>query len=207
MLLVLHQTFEQIARDVVLDAVAVGRRFLIKVSRADLGGEVAFDDFPDVLADPQRIKHLHVGKAVEENDAVGEAVGVVHLLDRFLAPLLGELQQAPVMQQPEMQPILVDGGELVAQALVEIFDDLCVALHDALQLARAHRDGPANATKSHCRQEQPCAESIRQRETSNPGCFRRQRARTRHRHPAPRPSGCADIPGSSSWRKPQAPRQ
>ena len=36
MLLVLHQAFEQIARHVVLDAVAVGRRFLIKVSRADL---------------------------------------------------------------------------------------------------------------------------------------------------------------------------
>src|SRR5664279_4490682 len=29
MLLVLHQAFEQVARDVVLDAVAVGRRFLV----------------------------------------------------------------------------------------------------------------------------------------------------------------------------------
>src|SRR5260370_42131419 len=74
-LLVLHQALEQIARDIVLDAVAVGRRFLIKVTGADLGGEVAIDDFLDVLADPQGIEYLHVGKAVEENDAVGEAVG------------------------------------------------------------------------------------------------------------------------------------
>jgi hypothetical protein len=32
-----------------------------------------------------------------------------------------------------MQPILVDGGELMTQRLVEIFDDFRVALHDALQ--------------------------------------------------------------------------
>jgi hypothetical protein len=30
-----------------------------------------------------------------------------------------------------MQPVLVDGGELMPQATVEIFDNPCVALHDA----------------------------------------------------------------------------
>ena len=34
MLLVLHQAFEQIARNVILDAVAVGRAFLVKITRA-----------------------------------------------------------------------------------------------------------------------------------------------------------------------------
>src|SRR5882724_8711951 len=48
-LLVLHQILEQVARDVVLHAVAIGRRFLIERAGADLGGEIAFDDFPDVL--------------------------------------------------------------------------------------------------------------------------------------------------------------
>jgi len=38
------------------------------------------------------------------------------------------------MQQPEMQPILVDGGEVAAQSRVEVADDFCVALHDALAL-------------------------------------------------------------------------
>jgi hypothetical protein len=41
-----------------------------------------------------------------------------------------------------MQPILVDGGELVPQTLVEIFNDLCVALHDALSLPWPLRNGP-----------------------------------------------------------------
>jgi hypothetical protein len=33
-----------------------------------------------------------------------------------------------------MQPILVDGGEFAAQALIELFDDFWVALHGALSL-------------------------------------------------------------------------
>src|SRR4051794_6034496 len=108
---------------------APGCAFLIKRARAKLGCEVALNDFLDVLADPQRVQHLHVGKAVEEQDAVGKAVGVVHFLNGFLAPGLGHLQETPMIQQPEMQPILVDGGQFAAQTLVEIFDDLWVALH------------------------------------------------------------------------------
>src|SRR3954466_9349367 len=37
-LLVLHQAFEQVARDIVPDLVAIGRRFLIQRAGADLGG-------------------------------------------------------------------------------------------------------------------------------------------------------------------------
>src|SRR6266436_365424 len=85
MLLVLHQALEQIARHVILDAVAVGCRFLVKRAGGNLGGEIAFDDFLDVLADPQGIQHLHVGKSVEEQNPVGEFVRVLHLLDGFLA--------------------------------------------------------------------------------------------------------------------------
>ena len=40
MFLVLHQALEQVARDIVLDAVAVGRGFLVERARADLGGEI-----------------------------------------------------------------------------------------------------------------------------------------------------------------------
>ena len=136
-LLVLHQAFEQIARDVVLDDVAMSCRLLIKRAGTDLGGQIAFDDFLDVLADPQGIEHLHVRKAVEEQDAVGELVGVLHLLDGFLAPDLGHVQQAPIVQEPVMQPVLVDGGEFAAQALVEIIDDFWVALHGALRVFEA----------------------------------------------------------------------
>ncbi len=36
-----------------------------------------------------------------------------------------------------MQPVLADGGELAAEALVEIIDDFRVALHGALQIFEA----------------------------------------------------------------------
>jgi hypothetical protein len=80
----------------------------------------------------QRIEHLQIGKAVEEDDALDQLVGMLHLLDRFLAPLLGQRFQAPVVQQPVVQPVLIDRGELMPQRLVEIFDDLGIALHAAL---------------------------------------------------------------------------
>jgi hypothetical protein len=78
------------------------------------------------------IQHLHVEETVEEQDAVGEFVGELHLFDGFLAPDFGHLQQAPIVQEPVVQPVLVDGGKLAAQALVQVIDDFGVALHDAL---------------------------------------------------------------------------
>src|SRR5262249_10292161 len=72
----------------------------------------------------------------EEDDAGDEVVGVAHLLDRFLAPLLGEVAVAPIVQEPVMQPVLVDGGELVPERLVEIVDDGCVAAHGFLRWSR-----------------------------------------------------------------------
>src|SRR6516165_9665596 len=53
LLLVLHQVLEQVTRDIVLHAMAIGRGLLIERASADLGGKIAFDDFLDILADPQ----------------------------------------------------------------------------------------------------------------------------------------------------------
>ncbi len=139
-LLVGHQLLEQIARHEVLHGGAIGRRLLVEGARADLGREIAVEDFLDVLPDVQRVEHLHVGKTVEEDDAMHELVGVLHFLDRFLAPLLGEVVVAPVLQQPVMEPILADRRELAAQALVEIIDDLGVALHGSLLFGRTRLD-------------------------------------------------------------------
>jgi hypothetical protein len=41
-----------------------------------------------------------------------------------------------VVQEPEMQPVLVDGGEFAAQPLVEIFNDSGIALHDRFSLLK-----------------------------------------------------------------------
>ena len=78
--------------------------------RPTVDGKVDIEDLLDVLPDVQRVEHLHVGEAVEEDDALDELVGMLHFLDRFLAPLLGEILVAPVIQQPVMQPVLTNGG-------------------------------------------------------------------------------------------------
>ena len=72
---------------------------------------------------------LQVGMAFEEDDARDELVGVMHFLDRFRALLLGELAVAPVLQQPVVKPVLVDGAELQKQRLVKPLDDLFFAFH------------------------------------------------------------------------------
>src|SRR5687767_1581448 len=57
----------------------------------------------------------------------------MHLLDRFLALLLGEPGEAPIVEHAVVQPVLVDGAELVLEGLVEDIDDVFLALHAALR--------------------------------------------------------------------------
>lgn len=54
-----------------------------------LGRKVAFQAFLDVLTDPERIEMLKVRMTLEKDNPVHQLVGVVHLLDAFLARLLG----------------------------------------------------------------------------------------------------------------------
>ena len=56
---------------------------------------------------------------------------MLHLVDRFVALVFGELVDPPVLQHAVVQPVLVDRGELVGERLVEIVNDLRIALHDA----------------------------------------------------------------------------
>src|SRR5882672_9249636 len=129
LLLIAHQFFEQIPGHVILGAMAITRRLLIKGARGHLSRKIAIQYLFDGLPDMQRIEHLHVGKAIEENDAMNELVGVFHILDGLLAPYLGKGLVAPVLEQAIVQPILIDGGKLVTQRLVEVFDYGCVSAH------------------------------------------------------------------------------
>ena len=122
--LVRHQLLEQVLGHPVADALAIGGGLAVEVAGIVFGRKVAFEDFLDGLADAQRVEHLQVGEAVEEDDALDEAVRVVHLLDGFLAPGLGELLVAPIVQDPVMEPVLVDRRQLAAQAAIEILDNL-----------------------------------------------------------------------------------
>ena len=134
--LVLHQLLEQVLRHPVADALAIGRRLAVEVAGLIFRREVAFEDFLDVLADAQGIENLQVGEAVEEDDALDEAIRVVHLLDGFLAPGLRKFLVAPIVQEPVMQPVLVDRRQLAAQAAIEILDNLGITLHPTLSSNR-----------------------------------------------------------------------
>jgi hypothetical protein len=65
----------------------------------------------------------------------------MHFLDRFLALLLGEFLEPPVVKKPKMQPILVDGAELKFQRLVQSGDNFWVALHAPLSKPNAAVSG------------------------------------------------------------------
>jgi hypothetical protein len=81
------------------------------------------------LAHQHRVVALEVGRAVEVEDALDDLVGVLHLLDGFLAGDGGQLGEAPVVAHLRVDEVLVDGGELRGEDLVQNLDDLRVALH------------------------------------------------------------------------------
>jgi hypothetical protein len=56
---------------------------------------------------------------------------VLHLVDRLLLLVLLELLQSPVAEHAGVEEVLVDRGELVQKHLVQVLDDLPVALHAA----------------------------------------------------------------------------
>jgi hypothetical protein len=54
---------------------------------------------------------------------------MLHFVDRFMAFIFGETCHAPVVEQAVVQPVLVDGRQLVAKRDIEMLDDLRIALH------------------------------------------------------------------------------
>jgi hypothetical protein len=81
------------------------------------------------------VDRLKIGEPVEEQNAVGQRIGVLHFVDRFVALVIGELLHAPIIEHAVMQPILVDRGQLVRERRVEIFDYPGVALHGLAPMA------------------------------------------------------------------------
>ena len=79
---------EQLAADVVADAFAVGDGFAQQRQRLVFQRQVALQHFARVLADAQLAQHLEVGQAVQEQDALGQFVRMLHLVDGFLVLVL-----------------------------------------------------------------------------------------------------------------------
>src|SRR6056297_984116 len=120
---------EQVAAHVIADRFAVGDGVLEIRQRDVLHLQVALEDLLDVLPDHQLAEILQIRQSLEEQDALDEPVGMLHLVDRFLVFLLAEFFQPPVLQDPRVQEILVDGGQFVLEDLVQVLDDLGIAFH------------------------------------------------------------------------------
>jgi len=103
------QTLDGIVFDLEVEAVLLDRIF------ANLDREVA----------------LHVGHAFKKQDTRNDDVGVPHLFDRLRALFRGKLGKAPVLTHSRVNEVLIDGGELRGEHLVEHVDDFFVALHES----------------------------------------------------------------------------
>ena len=126
---VAEDVLQQLARDIVAHRLAIGDGLLQQAMRGDLDLQVAVQGFDGGLADVELAQVLQVRQALDRQDALDQAIGVLHLLDRLLVLMLGQLLEAPVLQHARMQEVLVDRGQLVLQLRVQIFQNLGIALH------------------------------------------------------------------------------
>src|SRR5690606_6498264 len=85
---------EQVTADVVADRFAVGDRLAQQGQGVQLQRQVALEDLARTLADAQLAQRLEVRQPLEEQDPLGEHVGVLHLVDGFLVLVLGQFLQA-----------------------------------------------------------------------------------------------------------------
>src|SRR5437588_1421588 len=92
-------------------------------------GEIGLELLAQRLADAQREEALVVRQPVEQQDAIGDLLGVPHLVERLFAGLLGQLGEAPVVLHLGMQEVLVDRGELAGELLVEQAQNVRITLH------------------------------------------------------------------------------
>ena len=136
LLLAFEDLAEKVAAHKVAHGFTVGDSVTQKGQGLHFEREIGLEDFLYRFANTQAPERLKVGQSVEEQDAVCQQVGVLHLVDRFVAFVLCQLLDAPVGEHAIMQPVLVDRGQLVEQRLVKVFDDGGVALHgvDPLQM-------------------------------------------------------------------------
>ena len=86
-----------------------------------LDSEVGLELLTQCLSDPQREQPLVIGQAVEQQDAVGDLLRMLHFFERLFAGVRGHLGEAPAVLHLGMQEILVDRRQLAGQLLVEQF--------------------------------------------------------------------------------------
>ncbi len=83
-LLAFEDRGEEIAADIVADLLAMLDRVAQQGDGLHLELEIGLEHFLDRLADAQAPEQLEIGQALEKQDALGELVGMLHLVDRFV---------------------------------------------------------------------------------------------------------------------------
>jgi hypothetical protein len=121
-LLVGQDVLEDLRRGDVADRAHVLDAAAQAVDRLQLDLHVGLELLLDRLADPQREQLLVVGQSFEEQDPVGQHLGVSHLVDGLGLGVLGQDRVAPVFLHLGVQEVLVDGGQFRRQLLVEELD-------------------------------------------------------------------------------------
>src|SRR5213075_2860523 len=69
------------------------------------------------------------GDALQEEDPLDDLLGMLHLADGMHADGVMEAVVAPVLAHLAVDEVLVDGGQLGGEDVVENLDDFLVALH------------------------------------------------------------------------------
>src|SRR6266536_6441325 len=154
--------------------------------RGKLELEVTLECFLDVLPNQELVQILQVWQSFKEEDALDQAVSVLHLVARCLALVPAKATESPVIEHLGMHEILVDCGELVGQDLVEALDHLGIALH----LVSPWIDGATS----------PAAPVIFVTVSSSSDLA--QQTQRPHPSPTPRPwarSSAERVPSSAAW--------
>ncbi len=124
-----EDAFEQCSRRVVTDRRADSNAVVEPLDRCVLELEVELELRGHGLADGDRKQALHVRHPLEEQDPVDDHVGVLHLVDRLVADVVGQMAIAPVLAHLGVNEVLIDRRQLGRQHIVQDLEDLGISTH------------------------------------------------------------------------------
>ena len=75
------------------------------------------------------IGSVKLGRAIQKEDALDQRFGVLHLVDGLLLDVVAEPLVLPVLAHFGVQKILIDGGQLLGERLIESLNNLGIPLH------------------------------------------------------------------------------
>jgi hypothetical protein len=132
---VLEERHQQVARPVVGFLGGDGHGIVVLLHRRNFQRQIAFQHSPHRPTHRQ-FQRLHGGTTVEKQDSFDQHFGVFHLADGLLLDVFGELVVAPVLAHFRVQKVLVDGGQLFAQSLIQFSKNFRISFHSVQSIAK-----------------------------------------------------------------------